>query len=78
MCTTVIDATGRWLATPRELAEFGWHVEPGDRNPDFDPVNLDDAQDECLCGVDVEAVLTRYGVPFWVDDAGFIIIGDAP
>jgi hypothetical protein len=74
----VIDLTGRWLGTPRELAEFGWHVLPEDRDPGFDPVPYENQDEECLCGVDVEAVLDRHGVPFWVDDAGFIVLGDRP
>lgn len=66
MCTTVTLPTGEWLHTPAELRAHGWHVLPDDAvvDPD-DPID----DDECLCGVDVEAVLRRHGVR-WTDDTG--------
>lgn len=76
MCTTVVDQTGNWLGSPNDLARNGWIVDP-DKDLDYDPVDYDPY--DCLCGVDVEAVLDRHGVPHYTDNGGgFIILGDAP
>lgn len=76
VCTTVVDLTGHWLSSPNDLAAFGWIVQPDD-DLDYDPADYDPEQ--CLCGVDVEAVLDRHGVPYHLEaGGGFIVLGDAP
>lgn len=69
MCVTVALPDGRVLTTPRDLTDHGWPVMPADWDDDDPDEGPDD--DDCLCWIDVEAILNRHLVVFR-DEGGWI------
>lgn len=70
MCTQVVTMEGHWLGSVEKLREAGFVVLPGDYDTD---VGVDEyaAEQFCLCGADIEAILDRSGIPYDQDPAGF-------
>ena len=81
MCSTVVTPDGRWLQSIAELVAEGLPVTEADRAWDAKTIvvsgqvhqveagRADD--DECLCSVDVEAILDRSGRAWEHDGSGF-------
>ena len=70
MCSQIDMPDGTTITGVGELSERGWMVIGAG---DIDPAELTD--DECLCSVDVEAVLNAAGVQWEdVDHIGFYVV----
>lgn len=74
MCTTVVMPDGEWVTSIGRLAQLGWepHPEDFDESEMVDGIDVSDLGAHCLCNVDVEAVLNRYGVDFNEGTPGFL------